>query len=85
MRLEERSRGLRTQLREPTRSAAYHAGSGENVRYTTFARQTGATPSGDVASASELWQRTAAAQERDVCLPRLIQNSSPVRFSTSDV
>ena len=25
-----------------------------NVRYTTFARQTGATPSGDVASASEL-------------------------------
>ena len=25
-----------------------------NVRYTTFHRQTGATPSGDVASASEL-------------------------------
>jgi hypothetical protein len=30
------------------------------------------------------WQRTAAAQERDVCLPRLLQNNSPVRSSTSD-
>ena len=54
MRLESAAVRLRAQLRKASRSAAYHAGIDQNVRYTTFARQTGATPSGDVASASEL-------------------------------
>ena len=47
-----------------------------------IARQTGATPSGDVASASELWQRIAAAQERDECPPGLLPNNSPA-FATT--
>ena len=51
---EGRSRRLRAQLRKAIGDRQYHAGRGSNVRYTTFARQTGATPSEDVASASEL-------------------------------
>ena len=35
-------------------SISMRAGNDRNVRYTTFARQTGATPLCDVASASEL-------------------------------
>jgi hypothetical protein len=42
-----------------------------------FARQTGATPSGDVASASELLVANR-------CRSRLLQNNSPVRSPTSD-
>ena len=56
MRLEGRSRQLRAQLRKAGRSMSVARGAAENdrnVRYTTFAIQTGATPSGDVASASE--------------------------------
>jgi hypothetical protein len=54
MRLEGRAAGLRAQLREAIGFRQSHACRGSNVRYTTFARQTGATPSEDVASASEL-------------------------------
>jgi hypothetical protein len=73
---------LRAQLRKASRFSRYHAGDDQNVRYTTFARQTGATPSGDVASASELRQRIAAAQERDECLSRLLPSNLPA-FTTT--
>jgi hypothetical protein len=61
---------------------AYDAGNHQNVRYTTFARQTGATPSGDVASAPDFRQRIAAGQECDECLPGLLSNDSPMFAAT---
>jgi hypothetical protein len=48
-----------------TGSRQHHAGQARNVRYSTFARQTGATPSGDVASASELSAANRCRAERD--------------------
>jgi hypothetical protein len=56
MRLEGRSRRLRAQLRKANPPEAYHAvpgAAGEMYDRLHF-RQTGATPCGDVASASHL-------------------------------
>ncbi len=53
-----------------------------NVRYTTFARQTGATPSGDVASAAELPAANATEQERDECLSGLFLTNLPMFAAT---
>ena len=56
MRLEGRSRQLRAQLRKAGRSASVARGASEPIGMYDMlhsARQTGATPSGDVASASE--------------------------------
>ncbi len=76
MRLEGAAARLRAQLRKARRCLSVSQGHDQNVRYTTFARQTGATPSGDVASASELPAAIAAAQERDECLPGFLSNDS---------
>jgi hypothetical protein len=82
MRLEGAAARLRAQLRKASRSSRYHAGHDQNVRYTTFARQTGATPSGDVASASELSEAIATAEEREECFSGLLPNNSP-NFDTT--
>ena len=48
------SRYAQRDVSAPKGIAGIAAAGAGNVRYTTFARQTGATPLGDVASASEL-------------------------------
>ena len=60
----------------PTVATSTSAGGDHNVRYHTFARQTGATPSGDVASASEFPAANRCPQEGDECLSRLLPNDS---------
>ena len=84
MRLEGRSRQLRAQLRKAGRSASVARGASETIGMYDMlhsACQTGATPSGDVASASEFPAAIATAQERDECLCGPLPNSLPI-FAT---
>jgi len=81
MRLEGRSSPTASTAQKSKSFFTVSRGSDRNVRYTTFARQTGATPSGDVASASELRERIATDEEREECLSGLLPNDSPT-FAT---
>jgi hypothetical protein len=68
MRLEGGSRPLRAQLSKAGEPQVYHDGrkvTPANVRYTTFARQTGATPSVTSLSLRASGSRRASGQERD--------------------
>ena len=75
---------LRAQLNKAGESQGYHAVrkvSDANVRYTTFARQTGARLRVTSPQPPSFRQRIATAQERDECLLRLLPNSWPA-FTT---